>query len=71
MSSSWFLTGACEKIVIEGEIGGKSGVVCTTLKGIGRKLARSTVHRTTSEYYELKIPIIIIKYKINKISVFN
>jgi len=26
MSSSWFFTGACKKIVIEGEIGGKGGL---------------------------------------------
>jgi len=25
MSSSWFLTGCCEKILIEGEKGGKRG----------------------------------------------
>jgi len=50
MSSSRFLIGCCEKNLIEGEIGEKRGKVYPSLRGrgLGRKLARSTVRRTTS-----------------------
>jgi len=54
MSSSWFLTGSCEKNSHREGNWRKRGVVFPSLEEeamhaiIGRKLARSTVRRTTS-----------------------